>query len=490
MAKIWCHTFWTLSNPKLTITHQTTRNCQFCSQPPRQQESPTQKHTPLTKSFLWPAHTHKRSPPPRLCHPKSLQRPRQHRSTKPQTQTPNAAPQQPNTLPNRKHTNNTYPVASPHSAQILQQTTTMSDDIQARIRAIAEAAKQRNPGGWVDQAQVDRTNAAAASAAAKASAAPAAGSATPAGGPSAGAAFEQTTQAQPHGAQAADFFAAQPGSAPAYHQQQAGSMNAGMPAEQQMYNQDLQQGNTYYYGNQSGQIPQQHGQQQQYGQQMHIHGAGAGAPQYPPAQFGGGPPRGSAAPASGAPCHFFAKGNCTRGSSCRYSHDVAAADSKADVEASQGKECGICLDVVVDCKRQFGLLTECDHVYCLDCIRNWRHSSMSDFENTKSLVRMCPQCRVVSYLVIPSDVLVHDPVRKLGLLAAYKQRLSGIPCKNFDRGQGSCPFGDSCMYLHALDDGTVVRPKVRVVASEGGNFLGPKVATLGDVLLANARKRR
>lgn len=83
-----------------------------------------------------------------------------------------------------------------------------------------------------------------------------------------------------------------------------------------------------------------------------------------------------------------------------------------------------------------------------------------------------------------------DPVRKLGLLAAYKYKLSAIPCKNFNRGEGTCAFGASCLYLHAMEDGTVVRPKVRVMTNESGHFNGPREATLGDVLVANARRRR
>lgn len=32
------------------------------------------------------------------------------------------------------------------------------------------------------------------------------------------------------------------------------------------------------------------------------------------------------------------------------------------------------------------------------------------------------------------------------------------PCKYFDQGRGSCPFGGKCLYLHALPDGSRAEP--------------------------------
>lgn len=31
---------------------------------------------------------------------------------------------------------------------------------------------------------------------------------------------------------------------------------------------------------------------------------------------------------------------------------------------------------------------------------------------------------------------------------------SAKPCKYFKQGEGQCPFGNKCFYLHALPDGT------------------------------------
>ena len=41
---------------------------------------------------------------------------------------------------------------------------------------------------------------------------------------------------------------------------------------------------------------------------------------------------------------------------------------------------------------------------------------------------------------------------------SYKSRLAGIDCRHFDNGHGRCPFGSSCFYRHADEQG---RPMVR-----------------------------
>ena len=39
-------------------------------------------------------------------------------------------------------------------------------------------------------------------------------------------------------------------------------------------------------------------------------------------------------------------------------------------------ECSICYEEVVAGKKQFGLLAECPHIFCLDCIRGWRRQKV------------------------------------------------------------------------------------------------------------------
>jgi E3 ubiquitin-protein ligase makorin len=53
------------------------------------------------------------------------------------------------------------------------------------------------------------------------------------------------------------------------------------------------------------------------------------------------------------------------------------------VARSQDKQCGICMDTVMErslpSQRRFGILPNCSHIFCLDCIRKWRQSKQ--FEN-------------------------------------------------------------------------------------------------------------
>lgn len=51
-------------------------------------------------------------------------------------------------------------------------------------------------------------------------------------------------------------------------------------------------------------------------------------------------------------------------------------------QRSAEKSCGICMDVIWDKEKtsdqRFGILENCDHVFCLPCIRKWRSSKSYD----------------------------------------------------------------------------------------------------------------
>ncbi|XP_065669552.1 probable E3 ubiquitin-protein ligase makorin-1 isoform X7 [Hydra vulgaris] len=128
-------------------------------------------------------------------------------------------------------------------------------------------------------------------------------------------------------------------------------------------------------------------------------------------------------------------------------------------QRSQDVACCICLDIV---KKKaspnesvFGLLENCNHPFCLSCIRKWRCS----YNQQQSVVRSCPICRVTSWFVIPSEFWIQDEIEKKELIENYKAYLSTISCRNFDQGRGCCQFGTSCFYKHALPDGTVDKSK-------------------------------
>uniref|UniRef100_A0A8D0E287 E3 ubiquitin-protein ligase makorin-2 n=1 Tax=Salvator merianae TaxID=96440 RepID=A0A8D0E287_SALMN len=138
-------------------------------------------------------------------------------------------------------------------------------------------------------------------------------------------------------------------------------------------------------------------------------------------------------------------------------------------QASQDKVCSICMEVVYDkpsaSERRFGILSNCNHTYCLSCIRQWR--GVKQFENP--IIKSCPECRVISEFVIPSVYWVEDQTKKNELIEAFKQGVGRKPCKYFEQGKGTCPFGGKCLYLHAYPDGRRAEPEKprKQLSSEG-----------------------
>ncbi|XP_048356643.1 E3 ubiquitin-protein ligase makorin-1 isoform X2 [Sphaerodactylus townsendi] len=157
-------------------------------------------------------------------------------------------------------------------------------------------------------------------------------------------------------------------------------------------------------------------------------------------------------------CPYAAVGECRYGENCVYIHgDVCdmcglqvlhPADAaqrslhiKSCIEAhekdmelsfavqrSKDMVCGICMEVVYEkanpSERRFGILSNCNHTYCLKCIRKWR--SAKQFES---------------------------------------KIINNKPCRYFDEGRGSCPFGGNCFYKHAYPDGRREEPQRQKVGT-------------------------
>ena len=198
-------------------------------------------------------------------------------------------------------------------------------------------------------------------------------------------------------------------------------------------------------------------------------------------------------------CSFAAAGFCPRGDSCphihgdlcsicgknclhpnrpeeREEHRRTCMNNNKHLEAlkrSQEIECSVCLEKIlskpVPSERKFGILSECDHPFCVSCIRNWRSSSPSSGMDVNSALRACPICRKLSYFVVPSVIWYSSKEEKREIVDGYMDKLGypltlrdlidiqdltlltisayrSIDCRYFDFGNGSCPFGASCFY--------------------------------------------
>lgn len=75
-------------------------------------------------------------------------------------------------------------------------------------------------------------------------------------------------------------------------------------------------------------------------------------------------------PASQVPCRYFAAGYCQRGPACYYKHDLSSVTLPGLENTGEGEKtrepentdtCAICYEVPTT----YGLLTSCDHVFCL-----------------------------------------------------------------------------------------------------------------------------
>ena len=152
-------------------------------------------------------------------------------------------------------------------------------------------------------------------------------------------------------------------------------------------------------------------------------------------------------------CSFAAAGDCPRGDKCPHIHgDLCSTCGKLclhpyrpgekeehlrtcekkhkHIEAlkhSQEIECSVCLERVLSkptaAERKFGLLSECDHPFCISCIRNWRSSSPTSGLDVNSALRACPICRKLSYFVVPSVIWYTTKEEKSEIVDSYKLKL-------------------------------------------------------------------
>ena len=159
--------------------------------------------------------------------------------------------------------------------------------------------------------------------------------------------------------------------------------------------------------------------------------------------------------------------------------------------ASAKVECGICLEIVHEKprigERRFGLLSGCDHPFCLGCIRDWRDGGVvrEAAEQTSGALeqaRKCPLCRTQSHFTVPSTHWPRNAEEKDAIIGEYRARMDRIPCRNFDYGDGHCPFGSSCFYAHVYRDGTRESHEIRKTTDAEGNLKIVGGARLSDWL--------
>ncbi|CAB4059807.1 MKRN [Lepeophtheirus salmonis] len=89
------------------------------------------------------------------------------------------------------------------------------------------------------------------------------------------------------------------------------------------------------------------------------------------------------------------------------------------VARSKEKTCGICMEVVLEKEEgdaRFGIMPNCNHCFCLPCLRTWRQAKQFD----NKIVRSCPECRQKSDYICPSRLWVESKEDKDKLFSKYK----------------------------------------------------------------------
>lgn len=214
-------------------------------------------------------------------------------------------------------------------------------------------------------------------------------------------------------------------------------------------------------------------------------------------------------------CAFSIMGKCRYGSFCRNVHglqcprcllhvlhptDMARNEEHLNECLSKPESvpiaqihqipCGLChLPVLQGVDPRFGLLN-CSHAFCLACIRSWRATHF-DANNENS--RSCPECREVTYFIVPSSTWIEDQEEKIKIIEQYKKRMSAIPCKYHDFGRGDCPFGSSCFYEHRIDSSEKFPPRAPLILDHREQIAKVRDAKLSDYIVfktAPARNKK
>ncbi|KAJ9063480.1 RING-type E3 ubiquitin transferase [Entomophthora muscae] len=155
------------------------------------------------------------------------------------------------------------------------------------------------------------------------------------------------------------------------------------------------------------------------------------------------------------PCRFFMGKGCINGKDCKFSHDASLKNTSTTEVPEEEDNCTICMEK----PSMYGLLLNCNHSFCLDCVRKWRKSkkTVDNLDLAMKTSLLCPVCRASSQYVIPSIVgFPKGGEGKSKTIELYRERLASTNCKYFMNSsarQRFCPFGDECFYKHPAADG-------------------------------------
>lgn len=165
------------------------------------------------------------------------------------------------------------------------------------------------------------------------------------------------------------------------------------------------------------------------------------------------------------PCEFFKNGQCTKGNQCQLKHVISDVSGKPEggtqsqvlgpdapttkTQNQPEEEVDLTCSICYETPATYGILTECDHIFCFDCINSWRtaEETMDDDplwrQESKGHTQLCPMCRSFSPFVISAPVFpTHD--KKQRLIREYQDKVD--MCRHFEISKQNhaecfCPSG-------------------------------------------------
>ncbi|MCJ1388503.1 hypothetical protein MMC18_001350 [Xylographa bjoerkii] len=141
-------------------------------------------------------------------------------------------------------------------------------------------------------------------------------------------------------------------------------------------------------------------------------------------------------------CKFVTAGQvCKNGSKCRFSHGATPS-----LPPSTQPTCPLCKSVAAS---PYGILADCDDIFCLRCILGWKAKNVLEGVATLD----CPACYGWSRLVVPSTFLPVNAEVKGLLVQAQVAQLRQFKCVHFEMsieggGKPRCYSYNLCAFAH------------------------------------------
>jgi len=133
---------------------------------------------------------------------------------------------------------------------------------------------------------------------------------------------------------------------------------------------------------------------------------------------------------------------CRSGKRC-YSYNCIFQHIDEPIEATDSETmCGICHEDIIDTNKRYGLLQNCNHIYCLNCIKIYRSGKMNKSISLTNRLK-CPICREPSRFILPSKYNLKGEHKKNGFKRFYEKRKE----KKCNNGL-NCPRINSCPFKH------------------------------------------